>query len=190
MDRDARTRHGSFTTVKKTSADQVLFQYFYFHYKSNTCFINDRGISNIDFGDTVVDQGLATQIQHGAFAFVFGESYHSKVLVNDGNLALTNYHTLDQSRNDKYDTVASDLVVPRLIIENSPSTPASMYLRDQYVVNQPKVVNGYGGDKNISNIEYIVSIHPTDYSNGCSKHNDDGTIKLFEYIANNGRASD
>ena len=84
---------------------------------SNTCFVNDRGISNIDFGDTTVDQDLATWIQHGTFAFVFGESYHSKVLVNDGNLTLTNYHTLDQSGNDKYDTVASDLVVPRLIIE-------------------------------------------------------------------------
>ena len=143
---------------------------------SNTCFVNDRGISNINFGDTIIFQGLATWIQHGTFAFVFGESYHSKVLVNDGNLTLTNYHTLDQSGSDKYDTVASNLVEPRLIIENSPSTPASTYLRDQYFV-QPKVVHGYGGDKNTSDIEYIVSIHPADYSDGCSKHDDDGTIE-------------
>ena len=59
---------------------------------SNTCFVNDRGISNIDFGDTAVDQGLAPWTQHGVF--VFGENYHSKVLVNDGNLILTNYHSL------------------------------------------------------------------------------------------------
>ena len=135
---------------------------------SNTCFINDRGISNNDFGDIAVAQSLATWIQHGAFAFVFGEKYHSKVLVNDGNLTLTNYHTLDQSGSDKYDTVASDLVVPHLIIENSPSTTASKYLRDQYFMNQPKVVNGYGGDKKTSDNEYVVSIHPADYSDGCS----------------------
>ena len=122
----------------------------------------DRGISNTDFGDTAVDQGLASWIQRGVL--VFGENYHSKVLVNDGNLTLTNYHTLDQSGNDKYDTVASEFVVPRLIIENSPSTPVSMYLRDQYFVNQSKVVNGYGGDKNTSNTNTTVSIHSADYS--------------------------
>ena len=101
---------------------------------SNTCFVNDRGISNIDFGDTAVDQVLATWIQHSVF--VLGESYHSKVQVNDGNLTLKNYHTLDQSGKDKYDTVARELVVSCLIIENSLPTHASMYLRDQYFVNQ------------------------------------------------------
>ena len=103
---------------------------------SNTCFVNDRGISNINFGDTTVAQDLATWIQHGTFSFVFGESYHSKVLVNDGNLTLTNYHTLEKSGGDKYDTVASDLVVPRLIIKNSPTIPASKYLRDQYFLQK------------------------------------------------------
>ena len=87
--------------------------------KSNTCFVNDRGISNIDFSDTVVDKVLATWTQHGVF--VFRENYHSKVLVNDGNLTLTKYHTLNQSGNDKYDTMTSELVVPCLIIKNSPS---------------------------------------------------------------------
>ena len=63
--------------------------------RSNTCFVNNRGISNNDFGDTVVDQVLPTRIQR--HVFVFGVSYYSKVLVNDGNLTLTNYYTLDQA---------------------------------------------------------------------------------------------
>ena len=88
--------------------------------RSNTCFANNRGTFNIDYGDTVVDQVLVTRNQHGIF--VFRENYHSKVLVNDDDFILTNYYTLDQLGNNKYGSVASELVVPRLIIENSPST--------------------------------------------------------------------
>ena len=176
--------------------------------KSNTCFVNDRGIPNIDFGDTAVDQVLATWTQHGVL--VFGENYHSKVLFNDGNLTFTNYHNLDQSGNDEYDTVASELFVPHLIIKNSPSTQASMYLRNQYFVNQSNypntvitasniiaslgidfvpMVNGNGEDKNTNNTDNIVSIHSADYSDDCSKHNDDGRIESFDTIANDRRTS-
>ena len=177
--------------------------------KSNTCFVNDRGIFSIDFGDPVVDQILTTRIQHDVF--VFKESYHSKVLVNDGNLTLTNCYTLDQSGDDKYDTVASELIVPQLIIENSPCTQPWTYLRNQYFVkpsNYPDIVitaaamitsfwidfgpmvNGNGGDKNTSNTNTIVSIHSADYSDNCSKHDDDRPIKSFDSIANDGRTSD
>ena len=176
--------------------------------KSNTCFVNDRGIPNIDFNDTAIDQVLTTWTQHGVL--VFGENYHSKVLANDGNLTLTNYHTRNQSGNDEYDTVASELIVPCLIIDNSPWTQALMYLRDQYFVNQSNypntvitastmitsfgidfvpMVNGDKGDKNTNNTNTIVSIHSADYSNDCSTHDDDGPFKSFESIANDERTS-
>ena len=44
--------------------------------------------------------------------------------------------------------------------------------------------------KNTSNTDTIVSIHSADYSDDCSKHNDDGSIESFEYMANDGRTSD
>ena len=93
-----------------------------------------KGIFNHDFGDAVLDQVLATQSQCGVF--VFKENYHSKGLRYDGNLILTGYYSLDQSRKDKYDTAARELVAYPLIIKNSLSTRAPTYLKDQYFVNQ------------------------------------------------------
>ena len=52
------------------------------------------------------------------------------------------------------------------------------------------IVNGDGGDKNINNTDTIVSIHSADYSDDCSKRNNDGSIESFEFIANDGRTSD
>ena len=85
-----------------------------------------------------------------------------------------------------------------------------MYLRDQYFVNQSNypdtaiaaatmtttfgldfwpVVNGYGRDRNTNDTDTIVLIHSADYSNDCSKHNDDRPNKSFGYISNDGRTS-
>ena len=64
------------------------------------------------------------------------KNYHSKVLSNKGNLTLKNYHTLDQSGKDKYNTAARELIVSCLIIKNSISTRVQTYLKDQYVMNQ------------------------------------------------------
>ena len=50
---------------------------------------------------------------------------------------------------------------------------------------------GNGGNKTTDdNTDVIVSIHLADYSDKCSKHNDDGSVELFESTANDGRTSD
>ena len=38
--------------------------------------------------------------------------------------------------------------------------------------------------------DVIISIHLADYSDEYSKHNDDCSVKTFEYIANDGSTSD
>ena len=74
---------------------------------------------------------------------------------------------------------------------NYPDTVISAFaMTTSFWIDFGPIVNGNGGDKNTSNTNTIVSIHSTDYSNNCSKHNDDESIKLFESIANNGRTND
>ena len=75
------------------------------------------GISNNDFGDGVFNQVFATTSQCGVF--LFEEDYHGYVLCNDGNLTLTNYHTLVLSEKDKYDNLARVLVASHLIVKTA-----------------------------------------------------------------------
>ena len=91
-------------------------------------------ISNHDFGDAAFDQVHATQSQ--CSVFVFGDNYHTKVLVDNGNLTLRNYYSFDQTKTDEYDTTARELVAFCLVIRNSLSSRTRLYLKDQYVVNQ------------------------------------------------------
>ena len=50
---------------------------------------------------------------------------------------------------------------------------------------------GDGGNKTTDDsTDAIVSIHLAEYSNKCSKHNDDGSVKSFESTVNDGRTSD
>ena len=66
-----------------------------------------QGISNSNFGDSVLDQVLAAMSQCGVFAF--RERYHEKVL-SDDNLTLTQCFALTQEKKDLYDAKAPDFV--------------------------------------------------------------------------------
>ena len=101
---------------------------------STLSYVQKEGISNPDFDDAVHDQVFAAQSQCGAFAF--GENYHIKVLSNDGSSDLKDYFSFDQSKKDKYDKLARQLVCARLIINNSLYSKTRIYLKEQYVVNQ------------------------------------------------------
>ena len=115
------------------------------------------------------------------------------MLGNDGNLTLRDCFLFDQTIKDKYDTGAHELIASRLIIRNSLSPRTWSYLKDQYEYSrlayamitsfETDICNG--GNKHMNNsTNAIVSIHLADFSNKCSKHNDKGSGKSFESIAN------
>ena len=87
---------------------------------STLSYVQNKGISNHNFVDAVHDQVFAAQSQCGAFAF--GENHHIKVLNDDGISNLKDYFSFDQTKKDKYDTLARQLVCVCLIINNSLSS--------------------------------------------------------------------
>ena len=152
-------------------------------------YVQTKGISNHNFGDTVHDQVFATQSQCGAFAF--GDNSHAKVLSNNDFSDLKDYFSFDQAKKDKYDTLARELVCSRLKIINSLSSKTHIYFKEQYVVNQSNyantvvkavaMINSFGnecedrdrGNKNTNTIpEAIVP-------------DNDVSVVSFESIANN-----
>ena len=161
--------------------------------------VQTKAMFNHDFGDTIYDQVFATQSQCGVFTF--GYNYQANVLSDDGSYSLKDYFSFDQTKKDKYDKAARELVSSRLIINNSLSTKPCTYLREQYVVNQsnyPDTVvdavamitsfgtdDGDGGNKNTNEIpENIVSIHLADCGDNYYKQDNKGSILSFESIAN------
>ena len=67
-----------------------------------------KGISNHDFDEAVHDQVLAAQSQCGAF--VFGDNCHAKILSDDGFFSLKDYSSFDDTKKDKYDKFARELM--------------------------------------------------------------------------------
>ena len=110
------------------------------------------------------------------------ENYHIKVLSDDGVSDLKYYFSFDQTKKDKYDTLARQLVCARLIINNSLSSKTRIYLKEQYVFNQSNYPNtvvravamissfgnddtsGSRGNNNNTNMtpQGIVSVHLAD----------------------------
>ena len=125
------------------------------------------------------------------------ENYHMKVLSDDGVSDLNDYFSFDQTKKDKYDTLARQLVCARLIINNSLSSKTRTYLKEHYVVNQsnyPDTVvkavamitsfenDNMGRDKGDNNTNKtpkgIVFIHIADCVDDCSNDND-GSVASF-----------
>ena len=159
---------------------------------STLSYVQKKGISNHNFSNAVHDQIFAVQSQ--CSAFVFKENYHVKMLCGDGISNLKDYFSFDQTKKDKYDTLARELVCARLIINNSLFSKTCIYLREQYVVNQSNfpdtvveavaMITLFGNDdtgreKGNNNTnktpEGIISIHLANYGNNCS-NNDDGSV--------------
>ena len=175
---------------------------------STLTYVQKKGISNNNFGDTVLDQILATTSQ--CSVFVFGENYHAKVLRDNGGLTLANYHILDRSGENKYYSLARKLVASRFTVKNNQSSRARTYLKDQYFLNQANCLDkiieavtmiisfgknsgssgsGGGGDKNTSETDAIVSLHLADDSNNYFNDND-GPIGSFESkVSTDGKTS-
>ena len=106
------------------------------------------------------------------------------MLSNDGFSDLKDYFSFDQTKKDKYDTLAREL---RLIINNSLSLKTRIYFKEQYVVNQSNysntmveavaMITSFGnddagrdrGNKNTNkNPEGVVSIHLANCDDDCS----------------------
>ena len=85
------------------------------------------------------DQVFVAQSQCSAFAF--DEKYHVKMLSSDGFSDLKDYFSFGQTKKDKYDTLARQLMSTRLIINNRLSSNTCIYLKEQYVINQSKYPN-------------------------------------------------
>ena len=162
---------------------------------------------NHNFGEIVHDQVFAAQSQCGSFAF--GENYHVKVLSDDSLSELKDYFSYGQTKKEKYNTLARQLMCASLIINNSLSSKTYIYLKEQYVVNQSNYPNttvkavamitsfrngDTGRNKGNNNTNKtpkgIVSIHLADCGSNCSKPDNDGSVASFEYTANDQGTTD
>ena len=162
--------------------------------------MSKKGISNHNFGDAIHDQVFAAKSQFRTLAF--GENYHIKALCDYGISDLKDYFSFDQTKKDKYDTLASKLVCACLIINNSLSSKTCTYLKEQYVINQSKysgtvvkavaITTSFGNDdtgrdKGNNNTNKtpkgIVSIHLADCSDDCSNY-DDSSVASFKSTEN------
>ena len=133
------------------------------------------------------------------------------MLSDDGISDLKDYFSFDQTKKDKYDTLARQLVCASLIINNSLSSKSRIYLKEQYVVNQSNypdtvietiaMITSFGnndtgrgrGDNNNNNMnkppEGIVSVHLANCGNNCSNDND-GSVTSFVSTANDQGTTD
>ena len=174
---------------------------------STLSYVKIKWIFNHDFGDAVYDQVFAAKSQCGTFAFE--DNYHAKVLSDDGFSDFKGYLPFDETKKDKYEPLARELVCSGHIINNSISSKTCIYLKKENVVYQSNYLNTVVeavvmitstwnddadrdlGNKNTKkNPKGIVSIHLANCGNNCWKPDNDGAAVLFEFIANDRGTTD